>query len=63
MTLYEALNVLADCHTRPDDLAGFTYNGVADTMMHGHARHLEAWETVLRELGRLPPVEPPTSPE
>jgi len=63
MTLYEALNILADAHTRPDDVAEFTYCHQPDTMRHGHARHLAAWKVVLREIGRLYPIEPPTSPE
>ena len=53
MTLETALGLLADCHTRDDDLAGFVVFPPSDYRSGWHAQnYVTAWEVVRRHLCR-----------
>jgi hypothetical protein len=56
MTLIEALNILADSHTRDDHAVGFTVSAMADQFQASRAEYVEAWGVVRKHLGR--PVRP-----
>jgi len=52
MILNEALRVLADGHTRDDDLVGFTVSPMWDDYGRwSRADYIEAWKTVRQHLG------------
>ena len=55
MKLKEALNVLADIHTRDNDFAGFTVHMCSSTFnapWRTGSDYVEAWKTVRKHLGR-----------
>lgn len=57
MTLDDALNILADFHTRDDDVAGFRVHKMGIYGAHwSPSDYIEAWKTVRAYLHRS--VEP-----
>ena len=51
MTLFQALRILAECHTREDPERGFVVEmGVTSPRWHAQADYVEAWRVVREQL-------------
>lgn len=49
--LYNALEVLANAHTRSNDRSGFTVETLPQVFEHSRAQYIEAWRIVRGALG------------